>query len=59
MASLNFFMISRTARARGARLVGNPMIDPSPREFARFVADLVTRGLAASPAAPASQGETG
>jgi len=59
MASLNFFMISRTGRARGARLVGNPMIDPSPREFARFVADLVTRGLAVSPAAPASQGETG
>jgi AcrR family transcriptional regulator len=59
MASLNFFMISRTARARGARLVGNPAIDPSPREFARFVADLVTRGLAASPAAPKTQGETG
>jgi TetR/AcrR family transcriptional regulator len=47
MASLNFFMISRTARARGAKLVGNPMIDPEPAAFARFVADMVTRGLAA------------
>lgn len=47
MASLNFFMISRAARARGARIVGNPMIDPEPAAFARFVADLVTRGLAA------------
>ncbi len=59
MASLNFFMISRTARARGARLVGNPMIDPSPEDFARFVVDLVTRGLAAPPAPPAPQGEPG
>jgi len=47
MASLNFFMISRAARARGARIVGNPMIDPEPAAFARFVAELVTRGLAA------------
>ena len=49
MASLNFFMISRAARARGARIVGNPMIDPEPAAFARFVAELVTRGLAAQP----------
>jgi AcrR family transcriptional regulator len=56
MASLNFFMISRAARARGARLVGNPMIDPEPAAFARFVADMVVRGLAA---APASQGDRG
>jgi AcrR family transcriptional regulator len=57
MASLNFFMISRAARARGARLVGNPAIDPSPSAFARFVADLVTRGLAAQPASAAPEGE--
>jgi AcrR family transcriptional regulator len=50
MASLNFFTISRAARARGARLVGNPMIDPEPAEFAHFVADMVTRGLALAPA---------
>jgi len=56
MASLNFFMISRAARARGARLVGNPMIDPEPAAFARFVADMVTRGLAAD---PAPQGDRG
>ena len=56
MASLNFFMISRTARARGARLVGNPQIDPEPAAFARFVADMVTRGLAAD---PAPQGDRG
>ncbi|MEP7028873.1 MAG: TetR family transcriptional regulator [Candidatus Eisenbacteria bacterium] len=56
MASLNFFMISRAARARGARLVGNPMIDPSPEDFARFVVDLVTRGLAAPPGAPTTPG---
>jgi AcrR family transcriptional regulator len=46
MASLNFFVISRAARARGAKLVGNPNIDPEPAAFARFVADMVTRGLA-------------
>jgi len=56
MASLNFFMISRAARARGARIVGNPMIDPEPAAFARFVADMVTRGLAAD---PAPQGDRG
>jgi len=56
MASLNFFMISRAARARGARLVGNPMIDPEPAAFARFVADMVTRGLAAD---PVPQGDRG
>ena len=56
MASLNFFMISRAARARGAKLVGNPMIDPEPAAFARFVADMVTRGLAAD---PAPQGDRG
>jgi len=59
MASLNFFMISRAARARGARLVGNPMIDPEPAAFARFVADMVTRGLAASPATAAPEGDRG
>jgi hypothetical protein len=35
------------------------MIDPSPEEFARFVVDLVTRGLAVSPAGPGPQGEAG
>jgi TetR/AcrR family transcriptional regulator len=59
MASLNFFMISRAARARGARLVGNPMIDPEPAAFARFVADMVTRGLAAPPATAAPEGDRG
>jgi len=52
-------MISRAARARGARLVGNPMIDPEPAAFARFVADMVTRGLAASPATAAPEGDRG
>ena len=58
MAGLNFFMISRAARARGARLTGNRTIDPSPEAFARFVVDLVTRGLAVSPAGRAPEGET-
>ncbi len=49
IASLNFFVVSRAARARGARAMGQAAIDPDPEEFARFVAELVTRGLAARP----------
>ena len=53
IASLNFFTVSRVARARGARATRLPDIDPDPDEFARFVGELVTRGLAARPdAAP-------
>jgi AcrR family transcriptional regulator len=51
IASLNFFFVSRAARARAARATGQPAIDPDPAEFAHFVAQLVTRGLAATPAA--------
>jgi AcrR family transcriptional regulator len=52
MGAMNFFLVSAPARARGSRLVGQPDMDPDPRAFARFVSDLVTRGLAADPAAP-------
>jgi TetR/AcrR family transcriptional regulator len=52
MGAMNFFLVSAPARARGSRLVGQPDIDPDPRAFARFVSDLVARGLAADPAPP-------
>jgi TetR/AcrR family transcriptional regulator len=45
--SLNLFLASAEARARGARLVGQPDIDPEPRAYARFVAETLVRGLAA------------
>jgi len=49
VASLNYFLASRAARARGARAVGEPASDPDPATFARFVADFVTQGLAPMP----------
>jgi len=49
IATVNFFIVSRDARVRGARAIGQPAIDPDPAEFARFVADFVTRGLAPTP----------
>jgi AcrR family transcriptional regulator len=49
IATLNFFIVSRDARARGARALGQSGIDPDPAEFARFVADFVTKGLAPTP----------
>lgn len=61
IASLNFFVVSREARARGARATGQPAIDPDPAEFARFVAELVTRGLAPLPQAandPVTEGDS-
>jgi TetR/AcrR family transcriptional regulator len=61
MASLNFFVVSGAARARGARTLRQSALDPDPAEFARFVADLVTRGLVSSPNAappPAPEGDS-
>ena len=58
--AMNLFLASSAARARGALLVGQPDIDPDPRAYARFVADLVVRGLAPEPAAaPPSEPTTG
>jgi AcrR family transcriptional regulator len=55
LASLNFFIVSREAGARGARGLDPSASDPDPAQFAHFVADVVTRGLApAAPGAPAA-----
>jgi AcrR family transcriptional regulator len=47
--SMNLFLCSSAARARGSRVVGEPDIAPDPRAYARFVADLFVRGLAVDP----------
>jgi AcrR family transcriptional regulator len=48
-----FFHISRTGRARSARVTGIAAIDPDPQEFVDFLAGTLLRGLAAgAPAAP-------
>jgi TetR/AcrR family transcriptional regulator len=54
MGAMNLFLVSAPARARGSRLVGQPDIDPDPRAFARFVAEIVERGLAIEPPAPST-----
>jgi TetR/AcrR family transcriptional regulator len=59
MGAMNFFLVSAPARARGSRLVGQPDIDPDPRAFARFVSDLVTRGLAPDSVAPSTAPDPG
>ena len=49
--SMNLFLASAGARTRAAKVVGQPDLVPDARAYARFVADLVVRGLA-----PESQG---
>ena len=53
---MNLFLATAAARARGARLVGQPDLDPDPRAFARFLADVLVRGLAAGGPAPPPPG---
>jgi len=53
MGAMNLFLVSAAARARGSRIVGQPDLDPDPRAYARFVADVVVRGLSAEPPADA------
>jgi TetR/AcrR family transcriptional regulator len=48
--SMSLFLCSSAARTRGSRIVGQPDIAPDPRAYARFVADVLVRGLAAGPA---------
>lgn len=50
--AINLFLASSAARARGARLAGQPDLDPDPRAYARFVAETVVRGLAPEPSLP-------
>ena len=52
--AINLFLASAAARARGARVVGQPDLDPDPRAYARFVAETVVRGLAPEPSPGAS-----
>jgi len=52
LGAMNYFLVSAPARARGSRLIGQPDIDPDPRAFARFVSEVVVRGLAREPGEP-------
>lgn len=56
--AMTLFLASSAARARGALVVGQPDLDPDPGAFARFVADVLVRGLAVEPS-PGVSGGTG
>lgn len=56
VAGLTFFSISQEARARGARVVGEPGLAADPRAFVSFLSDTLLAGLARRAESPRPPG---
>ena len=52
VATVSFFFVSRDARARVSRVVGEPALAADSETFRQFLTETLTRGLAADPPRP-------